>query len=264
MKPKCNSGSLKIRRLGFLTALTVSAVLVQFGLCGVASATSSELADAFSRLDALAEELDELLRALGDASEAPSDSAPLLPPEAVPAVPSEDSLVTEEMAREPFPVPVDSGGSPACSSRREIAERTSMMEQRYDANGTVLIAVNGDLPALRAGVLDEEGICAQRLAKRVASALKRLGVIDFETDQQAVDIFVACVDRLREETDAELNKETNSGIRLQRLTNELGHLGDVTHRVTGLERALLRGISKRDRLMQELEQYREEIEAACE
>ena len=264
MKPKCNSGSLKTRKPRWLTALTVSAVLVQFGLCGLASATSSELADAFSRLDALAEELDELQRALADAPGAPSDSVPLPPPEVLPAAPSEDSLLTEELAREPFPVPIDSGGSQVCGSRREIAERTSMIEQRYDAHGTVLIAVNGDLPALRDGVLAEEVRCTQRLAKRVDSALKRLGVIDFATDQQAVDTFVACVDRLREETDAELKEDAISGIRRRRLNNELGHLGDVTHRVTGLERALLRGISKRDRLMHELEQYREEIQAACE
>ena len=114
MKPDFGTGGLKMKNLGFLAALTVGTALVQFGLCGGAAATSPELHDAFSRLDALAEELDELQRALRNVPEAPSDSTPLPPPEAVPAVPPGDSAVTGELARELAPVPVDSEGNPVC------------------------------------------------------------------------------------------------------------------------------------------------------
>ena len=265
MKPKSDIGGLKMKNLGFLAALTVSAALVQFSFCGMAAATSSELNDAFSRLDALAEELDELQRALGNAPEAPSDSTPLPPPEAAPAVPPDDSAVTEteEVAGEPAPVPVDSEGNPVCGSRQEIAERMSMLEERYDANGKVLIAVNDDLPAFRSSVLDEEGICAHRLAEDVYSALAQVEVINLAPDRQVVDTLITCIDRLREETDEKFNKTTSS-IRVRRLANEMELLNEMTHRVTGLERALLRGISKRDRLVQELEQYRQLVHDACE
>ena len=134
----------------------------------------------------------------------------------------------------------------------------SILEERYDDNGIVLIAVNDDLPAFRSGVLDEEGICAQRLGEDVYTALAQVEVIDLVPDRQVVDTFITCVDRLREETDEKFSTTTSS-IRARRLANEMELLNEMTHRVTGLERALLRGISKRDRLVQELEQYR-----ACE
>ena len=161
-------------------------------------------------------------------------------------------------------MPGRADGNPVCGSRQEIAKELSELEKRYDENGTVLITVNDDLPAFRAGVLDDSGICAQRLTEGVNSALQQLEVIDFGRDQQDVDTFVPCVDRLREETDEKMSNATNSIIRHQRLANEMEILNEMTHRVTGLERALLRGVSKRDRLMQELGQYRDEIQSACE
>lgn len=265
VKPKSGTGGLKMKNLGLLAALILSAALVQFSFCGVVGATSSELDDAFSRLDALAEELDKLLRALGNAPEAPpSDSTPLPPPEAVPAVPPDDSVAAEKLVREPAPVPVvDSESGPVCGSRQEIDRRMSTLEERYDANGAVLIAANNDLPAFRSRVLDEEGICARRLAEDVYSALAQVEVIDLAPDRQVADAFVSCIDRLREETDEKFNTTTSS-IRVRRLANEMELLNEMTHRVTGLERALLRGISKRDRLVQELEQYRQLIQDACE
>ena len=242
--------------IAFTVAFTVGAVLAQVGLCGMAAATSSELTDAFSRLDALAEELAERQRELGGAPEAPSDPAPLPLPETPPPV-------DEALAPAPTRLPVDTQGQPICGARQDLAERMSRLQQRYDAHGAVIIAVNDALPAFRAGVLDMEGICAPRLAENVDSALARVGVIDLEPDRQVVDTLITCVDRLREETDDKFNTTTNS-IRAQRLANELEILNAMTLGVTGLERALLRGISKRDRLVQELEQYRQEIQGACE
>ena len=247
----------------FIVAFTVGAALAQLSLCGVAVATSSELTDAFSRLDALAEELAERQRALGGVPEAASDLTPIPPPEAVPAVPPVDTVATEDLAREPTPLPVDAQGNPVCGSRQEMAERMSRLQDRYDANGTVLIAVNDNLPAFRSGVLHEEDICAQLLAEDVDSALAQVQVINLEPDRQIVDTLITCVDRLRDETDKKFDTTTNS-IRARRLANEMELLNEMTLRVTGLERALLRGISKRDRLVQELEQYWREIQGACE
>ncbi|MDE0206070.1 MAG: hypothetical protein OXP66_08580 [Candidatus Tectomicrobia bacterium] len=219
--------------------------------------------DAFSRLDALAEELDELRRALDDVPKTLPNTTPLPLPDAVPAVPSEDGSAAGELARQPAPLPVDAEGNLVCDSRQDIAERMSKLEKRYDANGMVLIAVNADLPAFRSAVLDEEGICAKSLAGEVYSALARVEAIDLEPDHQIVDSFIACVDRLREETDEKFRMSTNS-IRVRRLAREMELLNGMTHQVTGLERALLRGISKRNRLVQELEQYGQEIQGACE
>ena len=242
--------------IAFTVALTVGGVLAQFGFCGLAAATSSDLSDAFSRLDALAEELAERQRELGGAPEAPFDPAPLPLPETPPPV-------DEALAPAPTRLPVDTQGKPVCGVRQDLAERMASLQQRYDAHGAVIIAVNDALPAFRAGVLDMEGICAPRLAENVDSALARIGVIDLEPDRQVVDTLITCVDRLREETDDKFNTTTNS-IRAQRLANEMELLNAMTLGVTGLERALLRGISKRDRLVQELEQYRQEIQGACE
>lgn len=243
--------------IGFTVA--AGAVLAQFGLCGIVAATSPELTDAFSRLDALAEELAERQRAFGEAPAA--DPIPLSPPEIVPAPLPVDTVVDEDVV--PTPSPVDTRGKTVCGSRQKMAERMSRLQKRYKAHGNVIIAVNDALPAFRAGVLDTEGICGVALAEDVDSALAQVRVIDLEPDRQVVDTLITCVDHLREETDDQFNTTTNS-IRAQRLANEMQLLNEMTLRVTGLERALLRGISKRDRLVQELEQYQQEIQGACE
>ena len=97
--------------IGFTVALTVGVVLAQVGLCGMAAATSSELTDAFSRLDALAEELAERQRELGGAPEAPSDPTPLPLPETPPPV-------DEALAPAPTRLPVDTQGQPSAAHGR--------------------------------------------------------------------------------------------------------------------------------------------------
>ena len=153
--------------------------------------------------------------------------------------------------------------SGACGSRQEMTERISELQQRYKKHGTAIIAVNDQLPTLRKGVLDIERVCAKRLTDDIASAMARVKVLEVETDREDVNILTACVDRLREKTNDDL-KATEINIRLQRLAAEMERLGSMTHRVADLERALLRGISKRDRLVQELGQFQQEIKAACQ
>ena len=67
----------------FIVAFAVGGVLAQVGHRGMAAATSSELTDAFSRLDAHVQELAERQRVLGGASDAAS--GPALPPGAGPS-----------------------------------------------------------------------------------------------------------------------------------------------------------------------------------
>ena len=149
-----------------------------------------------------------------------------------------------------------------CASRQETAERITGLQQRYGEHGEAIIDVNEELSGFRKGVLDMERVCTQPLASDIASARARVEVLDLEADYRIVDDITACVDRLREKTDDELSAMT-SNIRMQRLAAEMERLGSMTHRVADLERALLRGISKRDRLVQELGQFQREIEAAC-
>ena len=213
---------------------------------------SPEVTAAFSRLDALAEELAERQRALGGLPGATHELG--VPPETTDSLPS-----------------VPESGAPAvgtqreadrCAPREELAERMIELEERYGEHSEAIIDVNGELPSFRESVLDTARVCTRRLANDIASALERVAVLDLEADHHVVDTLTLCVDRLREETDDELSA-TTSNIRMQRLAAEMERLGVMTHRVADMERALLRGISKRDRLVQELGQFREEIAAAC-
>ena len=141
-----------------------------------------------------------------------------------------------------------------------MAETITALRERYQEHGRAIIEVNDALPSFRAAVLDMERICTERLADELASALTRLEALALSPDHQVVDTLTNCVDRLREETDGELSA-TTSNIRMKRLAAEMERLGHMTHRVADLERALLRAISKRDRLVYEFEQFAEEREA---
>lgn len=173
-----------------------------------------------------------------------------------------DAVNAGELTREPTPLPVDAQGNPVCGSRQEVAEQMSRMKQRYHAFSAVIIAVNNNLPTFRRGVLDARRVCTPRLTDDIGSALVRVEGLDLEADDRVVDTLTACVDRLRQATDGELSAATSS-IRTQRLAAEMDRLTSMTHQVTDLERALLRAISKRDRLVQELGQFRQEIEDDC-
>ena len=143
-----------------------------------------------------------------------------------------------------------------------MAGTITALRERYQEHGRAIIEVNDALPSFRAAVLDMERICTERLADELASALTRLEALALSADHQVVDSLTNCVDRLREETDGELSA-TTSNIRMKRLAAEMERLGHMTHRVADLERALLRAISKRDRLVYEFGQFEEEREAVC-
>ena len=100
------------------------------------------------------------------------------------------------------------------------------------------------------------------MEKDVTSTLSDLQKLNIEPDLEIAGKLTVCVDRMREETDAELSEATSS-IRMQRLAAEMERLTELTHRVTDVERALLRALSKRDRLVQAFERFRKEIEDGC-
>ena len=239
-----------------LGVLVISvAMVVHMGARSAESAESLEVTDAFSRLNALAEELAEERRALGVSTGAP------------PSIVAPSSLaVPAGAARSDREAGVRSAGadgeSAACGSRRELSQTISALQERYDEHGRAIIAVNDELPMLRRTVLDMERVCTERLAKHIGSALGGIEALDLAADYRIVERLTGCVDRLREATDDELSA-TTSNIRMQRLAVEMERLGRMTHRVADLERALLRGISKRKRLVQELGQFQREIEAVC-
>ena len=247
----------------FIAALGVGLVSTQFGLCGAADATSAELTEAFSRLDALAMELAELRRALGEAGEPVSDSIPLPPSEAVRAPRPTDGAASEDQESGPAPPPVGDQAGTICGSRQEMAERISGLENSFNRRSDIIIGVHGLLPGFRVGVLDTEGICASSLHNEIESAMAGVSGLVLDPDLQTVAGLASCLDRSRETTNKGL-VSTESTIGLLRLDRELALWTKMTMRVTELEQALLRGVSKRDRLMQELELFRHEIAQACQ
>ncbi|MCY4515167.1 MAG: hypothetical protein OXC69_08570 [Candidatus Tectomicrobia bacterium] len=227
----------------------VVVILVQGWLYSLVAATSSEVADAFSRLDALAEELAERQRALGEGTDTTAVQAS--PPSAV-ATPAPTLVAPNVGVQEDI----------TCGSRQEINAQIRALEGRYGDRSIKIIAVNKRLPMFRQGVLDTQRACTAGLTDDISAALARVEGLDLEADYRVVDTLTVCVNRLRQAADGELGAAT-SNIRMQRLAEEMNRLTSMTHQVADLERALLRGISKRNRLKQELEQYRQEIEAVC-
>lgn len=234
------------------------ALMLHPGPHGAAAAESSGVADAFSRLDALAEELTGWRRLLGR-----SGAAATPPAAGATGAPKPDATDDERTDEESRAVTVATQGSPAsCGSRQEMVGTITALRERYQDHGRAIIGVNDALPSFRTAVLDMELICTERLADELASTLERVEGLDLAADYRIVDTLTICVDRLREETDDELSA-TTSNIRMKRLAVEMERLGRMTHRVADLERALLRAISKRDRLVYEFGQLREEMEAVC-
>ena len=238
-------------RYGALIAAVVAASLgAQVGLCEFAVARSPEIVEAFSELDRLREELAERRRELG---EVPANST-------TPALDmSDDAASSEEV---PGGVGDAGGGVVACVSRQEVADLMGGLDERYKEHGEAIVQVNGELPAFREKLLDAERVCSPDLESDISAGFARVETLELEADRDLVDELTICVDRLRHETDEQLSATTNN-IRMQRLAAEMERLGSMTHRVTNLERALLRGISKRGRLLEELGQFRQEIEVAC-
>ena len=248
-----------MRLRGFIVAIVISCLLVLSGFRGTAVAESADVTEAFSRLDALSEELLKRRRALEERGLGVSPAPAPAPPAVVAPAPAPSSGIRQILDS----IAGKRSKAKPCGSRQEMTKRISELQGRYKKHSTAIIDVNDQLPTFRKGVLNIEHVCAKRLTDDIASAMGRVKVLDVETDREDVNILTACVDRLREKTNDEL-KATKSNIRLQRLAAEMERLGSMTHRVADIERALLRGISKRDRLVQELGQFQEEIKAECQ
>ena len=256
---------MMFRRFG--VAVAIGGLVLQLGFNSAPAAESSEVADAFSRLDALAEELAGWQRSLGQAG-ATTSTVPTPPTVAVPAAAAPQPEAIEGVRSGQYDgvqglAAGTQDSSAPCGSRQEMAETIQAMLKRYEGHGRAIIEVNDKLPWFRQAVLDMERICTERLANDVASVLTRLEGLDLAADYQVVDRFTTCVDRLRQETDDELSA-TKSSIRMKRLAAEMERLGLMTHRVADMERALLRAISKRDRLVYAFGQFQEEMEAVCQ
>lgn len=247
-----------------LIMLVMNGVLFHLGPRDASAAESLETVDAFARLDALADEITAWQRSLGESVGSTPSSVATPPTDAAAAATQPDTLGESDPNLESgAPVVGVHGETADCGSRHELAATITVLQDRYEEHGEVIIVVNDELPSLRRTVLDMERVCTERLAKYIGSALTRIEALAIAADYRVVETLTACVDRLRGETDEELSG-AGSNIRMQRLAVELELLGRMTHRVADLERALLRGISKRDRLLLELGQFQREIEAVCQ
>lgn len=221
---------------------------------GAVEATDSELpavAEAFARLDALQRDLAAWRQALsGGSGEAPFSIPAVAEDEGVPLSTGEVSSAPSRMR------------DVSCDSREKIDDNLGEIEERHAEAADTIIDANQDLRNFRAGLLNLDEICEPRLADGIASAETRLLELDIETDRTATNEISICIDRLRKRTDNDL-KQADSSIRMRRLAAEMEGLIAVTERAMELERALLRGRSKRDRIVQELRQFQQEIENAC-
>ena len=265
---------MEVKSRSLIVMVAACGLLAQLAPCGTAATESPEVTEAFSRLDALAEDLAARRRALGDVPGTASASAPDSPPALGVASPPAPASSPDSAEGGPgrgrsssnrdlgAPAVAEQGREVPCASRQEMAEMLTGLRQRYGEHGEAIIGVNDEVPEIREGILDMDRVCTDRLANEIASAREQVELLDLGADHRVVGTLTTCVDRLREKTDNDLSAAT-SNIRMQRLAAEMERLGSMTHRVADLERALLRGISKRDRLLMELGQFQQEIEAAC-
>ena len=225
-----------------------------------AGAESPEVAEAFSHLDALAEELAERRNLLAHANGGTPLPAPSPPIPAPAPAPSNGGPRPAPSLPGTVPVPSEPG---RCGPLEEIAETIKEARERYGEYSSAIAEVNGKLPDFREGVLDPERVCERRFGDDIGYAIRRIKELDILVDQQHVGGLSVCVDSLRRETDDKMSEEIST-IRLQRLAAQLDRLRDTNEQTMSLERSLVRGISKRDRLVQELEHFHEEIKRACQ
>lgn len=221
-------------------------------------AESPEVAKAFSRLDALADELSELRR---PPVQADGGDPPLLGP--IPAL-EPPSTVSGPRPAPSLPSAVRGpSGTGYCGSLEEITETIKEVEERYDGYSVAIVEVNSKLPGFREGMLDPEHICERRFGDDISYEISRLKELAILGAQQHVGRLGVCVDRLRRDIEDKMSEENISTIRLQRLVVLLARVKNTNDQTINLDRSLLRGISKRDRLVQELEHFYEEIKGAC-
>ena len=246
----------------FLLASLLSAGTVLALTSQGAANESPQIADAFAELDALTAAIASRLQALTRLTGLPSPPPPPGPPR-----PRGD-----EAAGPPSPPPGTGGASgetpetgrppepQQCGTREDMASSMLGMDNRYADFKQTILAVNDDLATFRQDVLDIDKVCTPQVESSIASAINRLEKLEIDGDSDLAIDLIVCVDQRRRATEEKIGTLGNSTIRMQRLSDELKRLTDTTHRVQELERALGRAVSKRNRLVEELNQLRREIE----
>ena len=229
----------------YIAGGVVGGALVLHGPCVMANSLSSELSGAFHRLDVLASELDGRLRELGVPREANEPELPL----------QDDACLAGVLGR----APGDTRAMPmSCVSRSQMAARIGDLEARFEEHAKTIVEINGEIPALREGVVTVRG-CTEELDRKMATAVVRLEGLDIGTDCRAIAELGPCMDRLREDTEDRLKRATTATA-IRRLAGELKQLTSMNERAVAAEQAIYRGVSKRRRLLQELREFARELE----
>ena len=267
-----NTDPMSREALGFVARSIAGVVLGVFiaaqtptGLAQTAAprpdpdAESPEVAEVFSHLDALADELAEL-RSQAGGIVPPPPPVPDLGPSPAPRPPP--NVAARPPPTLPESLPDVGPGTIGCGPLEEITETIKEVEDRYREYSGAIVEVNDKLPGFREGMLAPEHICERRFGDDISYEINRLKELAILGAQQHVGRLSVCVDRLRRETDDKMSEEIST-IRLQRLAALLARLKNTNDQTINLERSLVRGISKRDRLVQELEHFHEEIRGAC-
>ena len=151
----------------------------------------------------------------------------------------------------------------ACGTREDMDLKIGEVEERFVGFRQTINAENNDLPTFREDVRDINKVCTPQVEGSIASAINRLDRLEIETVYDDTVESLACVDQRRRAIDRALNQPNITTIRIRILTDEMERLTDTTHRVQDMEQALLRAVSKRRRLVEELTQIRQEISSAC-
>ena len=233
-----------------IAGLIAGGAFLHPGHCDVLATEPPALSEAFARLDALAKEIDERLRALGVETDTPQAPGPDRHSTAGCIAPDAD--------------PQSAGAQSArlsCAPRENLAQRTRALKADFEAQRRTVGAINRDLPAFRDAMLDKR-VCTDALAQEIGAALGRLDQLHLTAGCGAVARIGPCIDRLRADFERRM-KETDNAVLLQRLATELKHLSSLNVEVVAFEEALLRGISKRNRLVQELREFTDVIEVSC-
>lgn len=228
---------------------------------------AAQVADAFADLDALSATIASRLQDLGLHSGLPPASPPPgpapLPPVPVPPAdsggavgappspPSATGDVNDTEIHETEPKP--------CGTREDVDLRIGEVEERFGGFRQIINAANDDLPTYREGVRDANTRCTAQFESSIASTTSRLDRLDIDASFDVADELLACVDQRRRMIDGGLDQPNINDIQITILTDELDRLTDTTRRVRNIQDLLLRAVSKRRRLVEELTQIRQVI-----
>ena len=273
-------GTLWPMLLGRAVARTVVLLLSPLLLGGTvlaqtpgATTESPEVADAFAELDALsatiASRLQDLRRYPGLPPAPPLPGSPVAPAP-VPVQPADSGGVADAPPSPPSGAGDvnrteihEEGGPDRCGTREDMDLRIGEVEERFGEFRQTINAANRDLPIYREDVRDINKVCTPQVEGSLASAISRLDRLEIETVYDMAVELLVCVDQRRRTIDGGLSQPVISDIRLRLLNDEMERLTDTTHRVQDMEQALLRAVSKRRRLAEELMQIRQEVSSAC-